>query len=71
MDYLPGGTLSDKLKKSETGLPHAEARKYFKDLVSALYYCHEVKNLSHRDVKPDNMMLNADDSLILCDFGVS
>ena len=46
-------------------------RKYFKDLVSALYYCHEVKSLSHRDIKPENMMLSDKGDLILCDFGVS
>ena len=48
-----------------------EVRKHFKDLVSALYYCHEIKSLSHRDVKPENMMLSEDGNLILCDFGVS
>ena len=71
MDYLPGGTLSDKLNLRGSGLPQDEVRKYFKDLVSALYYCHEVKCLSHRDVKPENMMLSENGSLILCDFGVS
>ena len=71
MDYLPGGTLSDKLIKKGSGLPQAEVRKYFKDLVSALYYCHEIKSLSHRDIKPENMMLSEKGNLILCDFGVS
>ena len=71
MDYLQGGTLQDKLAENGSGLPQAEVRKYFKDLVSALYYCHEVKCLSHRDIKPENMMLDEDDKLILCDFGVS
>ena len=71
MDYLPGGTLSDKLEEARCGLPPTDVRKYFKDLVSALYYCHEIKSLSHRDVKPENMMLSEDGNLILCDFGVS
>ena len=71
MDYLPGGTVSDKLKQKGSGLPEVEVRNIFKDLVSALYYCHEIKSLSHRDVKPDNMMLSKSGSIILCDFGVS
>ena len=59
MDYLPGGTLSEKLQLGDqSGIPEEDVRRYFKDLVSALYYCHEVKSLAHRDVKPDNMMLS-------------
>ena len=72
MDYLPGGTLSEKLQLGDqSGIPEEDVRRYFKDLVSALYYCHEVKSLAHRDVKPDNMMLSKDGKLVLCDFGVS
>ena len=72
MDYLPGGTLSEKIKLgSGKGIPEQEVRKYFKDLVSALYYCHEIKSVAHRDVKPDNMMISQDGRLVLCDFGVS
>ena len=71
MDFLTGGTLSNKLEEKSCGLPLTEVRKYFKDLVSALYYCHEVKSLSHRDIKPENMMLSEKGDLILCDFGVS
>ena len=71
MDYLPGGTLAEKLRESEGGLPELEVRSYFRDLISALHYCHEVKMLAHRDIKPENMMLSPDGKLILCDFGVS
>ena len=31
MDYLPGGTLSDKLNQRGSGLPQDEVRKYFKE----------------------------------------
>ena len=71
MDYLPGGTLADKLSRCESGLPEREVWQYFRDLISALHYCHEVKSLSHRDVKPENMMLSEEGNLVLCDFGVS
>ena len=71
MDYLPGGTLLEKLNNSEAGLSESQVRSYFRDLMSALLYCHEVKMLAHRDIKPENMMLNKDGKLILCDFGVS
>ena len=71
MDYLPGGTIADKIAASENGLDLVLVKKYFRQLVSALHYCHEVVNISHRDVKPENMLLDRDGDLILCDFGVS
>ena len=39
--------------------------------MSALHYCHEVKNIAHRDVKPENLMLDSQGKLKLCDFGMS
>ena len=42
-----------------------------RQLVSAIYYCHEVKSLSHRDIKPENLMLDGRGKLVLCDFGIS
>ena len=47
-------------------------RVYFKDLISALYYCHEVKSLSHRDIKPENILIDAEIGLgkpVITDFG--
>ena len=59
MDYLSGGTLQDRISKTENGLSDEEARIYFAQLMSALHYCHEVKNFAHRDVKPENLMLDS------------
>ena len=59
MDYLSGGTLQDRISKTENGLEDEEARIYFAQLMSALHYCHEVKNFAHRDVKPENLMLDS------------
>lgn len=71
MDYLPGGNLAEKLRNSESGLPEEEVRCYFRELISAIHYCHEVKRLAHRDIKPENIMFNENGKLVLCDFGVS
>ena len=71
MDYLSGGTLQDRISKTENGLADEEARIYFAQIMSALHYCHEVKNFAHRDVKPENLMLDSQGKLVLCDFGVS
>lgn len=40
-------------------------------MLKALYYCHKVVKVIHRDIKPDNIMLNHNDEAVLIDFGVS
>ena len=40
-------------------------------MLKALYYCHKVVKVIHRDIKPDNIMLNHNDVAVLIDFGVS
>lgn len=42
MYYCQGGTLAQKLEKSEKGLDEELVKKYFRSLVSAVHYCHEV-----------------------------
>ena len=58
MDYCQGGTLHAQLEKTEAGLPETQVKGYFRSLISALHYCHEVKSIAHRDVKPENIMLD-------------
>ena len=41
------------------------------DMLKALYYCHETVKVIHRDIKPDNIMINHNNEAILIDFGVS
>ena len=42
MDFCEGGTLHAKLEASENGLPETLVKSYFRSLISALHYCHEV-----------------------------
>lgn len=53
------------------GLKEKQVRLYFIDMLKALYYCHKVVNVIHRDIKPDNIMVNYNNEAILIDFGVS
>ena len=46
-------------------------RQYFIDLLMALHYCHKTAKVIHRDIKPDNIMLNHKNQAVLIDFGVS
>ena len=40
-------------------------------MLKALYYCHKVIKVIHRDIKPDNIMINHNLEAVLIDFGVS
>ncbi|KXZ42321.1 hypothetical protein GPECTOR_162g136 [Gonium pectorale] len=78
MEYVPGGNMvgyvtKRRETKHERGglcLDEDEARYYFRQLVSAVEYCHK-NNVAHRDLKLDNTLLDNHDPawLKLCDFG--
>lgn len=53
------------------GLKCAKVRDYIIDMAKALNYCHKVIGVIHRDIKPDNIMINHNDEAVLIDFGVS
>ena len=40
-------------------------------MLKALHYCHKVIGVVHRDIKPDNIMLNNTGEAVLIDFGIS
>jgi serine/threonine protein kinase len=40
-------------------------------MLKALHYCHKVIGVVHRDIKPDNIMINNTDEAVLIDFGIS
>ena len=40
-------------------------------MLKALYYCHKIIKVVHRDIKPDNIMINHNMEAVLIDFGVS
>jgi serine/threonine protein kinase len=69
MDYLPGGSLRQRYPRG-TRLPLATAIGYVRQAASALQYAHQAR-IVHRDVKPENMLLDRDGSLRLADFGIA
>jgi len=68
MDYAPGGSLRQRYPVGNF-LPVASIISYTKQMASALQYAHD-QNFIHRDVKPGNMLLMNENTLLLSDFGL-
>ena len=69
MEYCEGKDLMDYILR-KTRLSELESLKFFQQLINALFYLHS-QNISHRDVKIDNMLLDRNKDLKLVDFGLS
>ena len=69
MEYAPSGTLRQRYPKG-TRLPLTIIVPYVKQVASALQYAHDRK-LIHRDVKPENMLLESENDILLSDFGIA
>src|SRR6266566_8255155 len=69
MEYTPAGTLHLQHPKG-TRLSFEQIMTYVKQIASALDYAHQ-QRVVHRDVKPDNLLLNAKDEIVLSDFGLA
>ncbi len=69
MDYAPGGTLRERHPRG-TPLPLETVLSYVRQVADALDYAHQEK-LIHRDVKPENLLLNAKGQVLLGDFGIA
>jgi len=67
MDYLPGGTLKQKLGRP---MPYDEAARLLAPIARALEYAHQQK-IIHRDVKPANILLTQSGAPMLTDFGIA
>ncbi|CAG4980517.1 unnamed protein product [Colias eurytheme] len=68
MDYYCGGDLLTLLSKFEDRLPEDMARFYITEMVLAVQSVHELRYV-HRDIKPDNVLLDASGHIRLADFG--
>jgi serine/threonine protein kinase/GTPase SAR1 family protein len=69
MEYTPNGTLRTQHPKG-TRLSLEQIVTYVKQIASALDYAHG-QHVIHRDVKPENLLLNAKGEIVLSDFGIA
>ncbi|XP_028926631.1 serine/threonine-protein kinase MRCK beta isoform X2 [Ornithorhynchus anatinus] len=68
MDYYVGGDLLTLLSKFEDKLPEDMARFYIGEMVLAIHSIHQLHYV-HRDIKPDNVLLDMNGHIRLADFG--
>lgn len=69
MEYAAHGDFFRIISKRGRFSEHS-AHTYFRQLVSAVAYCHE-RGVYHRDLKPENLLLSQNGLLKLTDFGFS
>jgi serine/threonine kinase 38 len=69
MEFLPGGDLMSLLMAKDI-LPEQDARFYAAEIVLAIESVHKLDCI-HRDLKPDNVLIDADGHIKLSDFGLS
>ncbi|KAG7247115.1 hypothetical protein CRUP_029219, partial [Coryphaenoides rupestris] len=80
LEHVSGGELFDYLVKKGRLTPK-EARKFFRQIISALDFCHShsiwcvsgvlLVILAHRDLKPENLLLDEKNNIRIADFGMA
>ncbi|MDQ6613287.1 MAG: protein kinase [Actinomycetota bacterium] len=68
MAYLPNGSLADRLERGV--LPWRDVVSIGAKVADALQFAHD-RNILHRDVKPENILVSASGEPVLADFGVA
>ncbi|XP_068660617.1 CBL-interacting protein kinase 1-like [Aristolochia californica] len=69
LEYVTGGELFDKIA-SKGRLSETEGQKLFQQLIDAVSYCHD-KGVFHRDLKLENVLVDAKGNIKISDFGLS
>jgi serine/threonine protein kinase len=69
LDYCPGGDMARALSK-ERRFNEERARLYTAEILLAIQYLHK-RDIIFRDLKPDNVVIDAEGHALLTDFGLS
>ncbi|GAA1967917.1 hypothetical protein GCM10009838_27870 [Catenulispora subtropica] len=69
MQYVPGRSLAEQIA-ADGPIPRPQVKQIASALLSALAACHAA-GITHRDVKPANIMMADDGRILLTDFGIA
>ena len=67
-EWIGGGTLTKYIQSNDLSL--SQIVEYIVQLCDLIYKCHK-EGIYHRDIKPDNIMVDDNDNVFLVDFGIS
>ena len=70
MEYISGGDLFELLKK-KIRFYEEEAKFYIAEILVGIEHLHESLNLMYRDLKLENILIDNDGHIKLCDFGLT
>lgn len=70
MDFIEGRTLLDVIETEPDRLTPTEVKALLIRLLQAVHYIHE-SDILHRDISPDNILIDADNLPVLIDFGAA
>ena len=70
MEYIDGITLKEYMEYRAQPLTYKETLHFITQVLAALQHAHE-KGIVHRDIKPQNIMLLANGSIKMMDFGIA
>jgi serine/threonine protein kinase len=71
MDYVPGGTLADRLKLAGTALPRQDALSFACQICEGMLGASRLGEISHLDLKPSNILIGPNKQAKIADFGLS
>jgi len=69
-EYIPGGTVRKYIEKDKGEITWATRVKMANEVASAISFLHS-RNIIHRDIKSENLLLTETGDVKLCDFGLS
>jgi hypothetical protein len=70
MEFIGGGTLRDRLHAAPGGLPLAQALPWAREIADGLHAAHSA-GVVHRDIKPDNVLIDGAGTARVSDFGLA